>query len=152
MPINMEINIESFLENLRNLAPVMVDPDRLAPGNKANDCQHPIINASVFVKSVSVLICLDLSATYKNTENTILANAIIANCLEKSINKKVSRSNAVIIIGIAEINKGILKLEPCFSVEKKPKDSIIISFNIIITASKLPKWTAMSNCRLFFVK
>ena len=135
----MEINIESFLENLRNLAPVMVDPDRLAPGNKAKDCQNPIINASVFVKSYSVLFCLDLSAKYKNTENTILANAIIANCLEKSINKKVSRNNAAAIMGIVEINKGIFKLEPFFSVEKKPKDSVITSFKMIITANKLPK-------------
>ena len=35
--INKEINIESFLENFKNLAPVIVVPERLAPGIKAND-------------------------------------------------------------------------------------------------------------------
>ena len=37
MLINNEISIESFLENLKNLAPVIVVPDRLAPGIKAKD-------------------------------------------------------------------------------------------------------------------
>ena len=96
----------------------MVDPERLAPGKRANDCQTPSINASVFVNSESVLFCLDLSATYKNTENTILANAIIDSCLEKSINKKDSRNNAVIIMGTVEINKIVFKLEPSFLFKK----------------------------------
>ncbi len=114
MLINIEINIESFLEKFKNLAPVIVEPERLAPGNRANDCQTPNINASVFDISETDFFCLDLSAIYNKTENAMLARAITNNCLVKSINKKASRNNAKTIIGIVEINKNIIKLEFLF--------------------------------------
>ena len=58
--------------------------------------------------------CVVLSEMYKKIEKTILAAAIIINCLENSINKNVSSIKAVIIMGIVEIINGTIKLLPFF--------------------------------------
>ena len=150
MLINNDISTESFLENLKNLAPVIVVPDRLAPGINAKDWKIPIIRASSFVISEIVLFCFVLSEMYKKIEKTILAIATIINCLEKSINKNVSITRAAIIMGTVDIINGKIKLLLFFWLLKKPNDSTINFLKMKTTAKRLPKWTAISKLMLFF--